>query len=245
MFYPGDVLRDTYFLNEAQKGCYLTILCIHIEHIRISYDLLMIITRHLSDYEKESFVKIFDKDDNGYFLNWVVNSIEKRSNYLTSRSNNKAGRPKKIEDLPIKKPKSKKAKKEEIIQESYDIHMVNENVNENVNKEEDKIEIKKQKIEIEKSELEIVFDEYLEMRKKLGKAATPKAIELAKKKIKEYSKGNVETAIKIIEQSILNSWQGIFELKENKNSYQTKQEDQKAKMNNAFNELANKYLNEL
>ena len=119
-----------------------------------------------------------------------------------------------------------------------------ENKDININVDENNL-IQKPKIEIEKSELEIVFDEYLEMRKKLGKAATPKAIELAKKKIKEYSKGNVETAIKIIEQSILNSWQGIFELKENKNSYQTKQEDQKAKMNNAFNELANKYLNEL
>jgi predicted metal-dependent phosphoesterase TrpH len=38
-------------------------------------------------------------------------------------------------------------------------------------------------------------------------------------------------------ESNLNKW--------SKNTPQTKQEDQKAKMNNAFNELANKYLNEL
>jgi hypothetical protein len=38
-------------------------------------------------------------------------------------------------------------------------------------------------------------------------------------------------------ESNLNKW--------SKNTPQTKQDDQKAKMNNAFNELANKYLNEL
>lgn len=129
MFYPGDVLRDTQFFTDAQKGCYLSILCCHIENIRISYDLLMIITRSLNEFERNSFLKIFDKDDDGYFLNWAVNAIEKRSDFIKSRSNNKSGR-KKNEDIILEE--------KEIIKESYDLHMVNEN------KKEKEIKIKKE-----------------------------------------------------------------------------------------------------
>ena len=220
MFYPGDVLRDTQFFTDAQKGCYLSILCCHIENIRISYDLLMIITRCLSDYEKTSFLKIFDKDDEGYFLNWAVNSIEKRSEYLKSRSNNKSGRKKNEEIIEDEK---------EIITESYDLHMVN--VNEN----------KKEKVI--KSELENVFNDFLEMRKKIKKPATPRAIELLKTRIKQFAKGDEQLAIKIIEQSILNSWQNVFELKQD---YKIKtQQTQKHEMGDALKESLIFQLNKI
>jgi len=159
MFYPGDVLRDTQFFTDAQKGCYLSILCCHIENIRISYDLIMIITRSLSDYEKTSFLKIFDKDEEGYFINWAVNAIEKRSDYLKSRSNNKSGRKKNDEIIEEKK---------EIIQESYDLHMVNENVKEEEKEIKLEIKNKNKKLNVKKpidhsNELDtifMVFNEY-------------------------------------------------------------------------------------
>lgn len=128
----------------------------------------------------------------------------------------------------------------------------NVNVNVNVNANEDIIEkenekeikIKKPKIEIEKSKLEITFDNYLEMRKKIGKPATSAAIELAKKKIREYSKGDENRAVLIIEQSILNNWQGIFDLKENyAKPNQTVQEKTIDKMKSAFEEYQEGVLN--
>ncbi len=220
MFYPGDVLRDTQFFTDAQKGCYLSILCCHIENIRISYDLIMIITRSLSDYEKTSFLKIFDKDDDGYFLNWAVNAIEKRSDYIKSRSNNKSGRKKNEEIIEDEN---------EIITQSYDLHMVN--VNEN----------KKEKVI--KSELENVFNDFLEMRKKIKKPATPRAIELLKTRIKQFAKGDEQLAIKIIEQSILNSWQNVFELKQD---YKIKtQQTQKHEMGDALKESLIFQLNKI
>lgn len=222
MFYPGDVLRDTQFFTDAQKGCYLSILCCHIENIRISYDLLMIITRSLNEYEKTSFLKIFDKDDEGYFLNWAVNSIEKRSAFIESRSNNKSGRKKNHEVFEEKK---------EIIQESYDLHMVY--VNEN----------KKEKVI--KSELENVFDEFLEMRKKIKKPPTQRAIELLKNRIKELAKGDEQLAIKIIEQSIINSWQNIFELKEDYKNKSNGQQPQKEQMHDAFKTSLQTQLNKI
>lgn len=66
------------------------------------------------------------------------------------------------------------------------------------------------------------FLDYLEMRKKIKKPMTDRAVALAMKKLKELSvsplSGNMDNdkAIKILEQSIMNCWQGLFPLKEEK-----------------------------
>ena len=52
------------------------------------------------------------------------------------------------------------------------------------------------------------------MRKLINKPMTNRALELIISKLKTLSNGNPETAVKILNQSIINSWQGIFELKE-------------------------------
>lgn len=58
------------------------------------------------------------------------------------------------------------------------------------------------------------FSDYVAMRKQIKKPLTDRAIELAMKKLDELSNGNNDIAIKIIEQSIMNSWQGLFPLKD-------------------------------
>ena len=59
------------------------------------------------------------------------------------------------------------------------------------------------------------FVSYLDMRKKIRKPATDKAKEIVLKKLHSNS---MPVAIKMIEQSIENSWQGIFPLKTEKGS---------------------------
>lgn len=59
----------------------------------------------------------------------------------------------------------------------------------------------------------ITWKEYLKMRVAKKQKATPAAEKLALHKIEEFSKGDKKRAIKIVEQSILNSWQGIFDLR--------------------------------
>ena len=59
----------------------------------------------------------------------------------------------------------------------------------------------------------VLWNDYLEMRIKIRKPATLKAEKLAINLIKKYSDNDVLTARNILEQSILNSWQGIFNLK--------------------------------
>lgn len=55
-----------------------------------------------------------------------------------------------------------------------------------------------------------VFDDYLTMRVKIRRPATEGAKNLVLKQLHKY---DLETAIGMLEQSIMNSWQGIFPLK--------------------------------
>ena len=59
-----------------------------------------------------------------------------------------------------------------------------------------------------------VFDSFLVMRKQLKKPMTGKAIELLKSKLEKLAPADEQTQIEILEQSIMNNWQGVFPLKD-------------------------------
>lgn len=61
--------------------------------------------------------------------------------------------------------------------------------------------------------LEIKFNEFLLFRKQIKKPIVKASEEAFKKKLYDLSGQNEEMAIKILDQSIANGWQGIFELK--------------------------------
>lgn len=69
-------------------------------------------------------------------------------------------------------------------------------------------------------ELDKAFADYVEMRKKIKKPMTDRAIELAMSKLQKLAATSSgmdnDLAIKILDQSVMNSWQGLFELKEDK-----------------------------
>lgn len=62
--------------------------------------------------------------------------------------------------------------------------------------------------------LDKAFSDYVAMRKQIKKPMTDRAIELSMKRLDTLSGGDNDKAIKILEQSIIHSWQGLFELKE-------------------------------
>ncbi|MDE6916587.1 MAG: helix-turn-helix domain-containing protein [Lachnospiraceae bacterium] len=72
------------------------------------------------------------------------------------------------------------------------------------------------------------FADYVQMRKQIKKPMTEKAVELAIKKLEELSKlpfsdsMDNDLAIQILNQSVMNSWQGLFPLREQKVNYQDK-----------------------
>lgn len=106
--------------------------------------------------------------------------------------------------------------------ESNEAVIVNDNVivnvNDNViNTNTAQVLVVKEKV-IE-SEFERTFSEYLEMRKKIRKPATGKAIQLVREKLKRF--GTEEVQIKHLEQSILNGWQDVYPLKNDTKLNQT------------------------
>ncbi len=76
--------------------------------------------------------------------------------------------------------------------------------------------------------LDKAFADYVEMRKKIKKPMTDRAVMLAIKKLNELAaipfsdSINNKLAIQILNQSVMNSWQGLFPLKEQKANYANK-----------------------
>lgn len=71
-------------------------------------------------------------------------------------------------------------------------------------------------------ELKIALDGFVEMRKKIKKPLTERALQLALKKLKELS-SDEQTQIKIINQSVEHGWQTFYPLNDNNNTFKQKQ----------------------
>lgn len=65
-------------------------------------------------------------------------------------------------------------------------------------------------------ELNEAFKDYVDFRKKIKSPMTDKAINLAMSKLTSLSGGDRDKAISILNQSVLNGWKGLFELKDQK-----------------------------
>jgi len=63
-------------------------------------------------------------------------------------------------------------------------------------------------------EIRAVFEEFIKMRKKIRAPLTEKALELAIKKAFNLAQNDPEMVKAIVEQSIMKSWRGLFELKD-------------------------------
>ena len=76
----------------------------------------------------------------------------------------------------------------------------------------------------EDAELQEAFTEFLNMRKKIRKPATDRAIKNLLLTLINLSEGEVETAIKIIDRSITNCWLDFYQLKEETSTFEKKSE---------------------
>jgi len=71
---------------------------------------------------------------------------------------------------------------------------------------------------VEVTPIEKKLNDFFEFRKKMRKPILDISKESFKNKLITLSNNNIETAIAILDQSIANGWQGIFELKTNLNN---------------------------
>ena len=60
------------------------------------------------------------------------------------------------------------------------------------------------------------LDAFIEMRKTIKSPLTDRALGMMLKKLNDLSGGDMQKAAKILNQSTINCWKGIYELKENK-----------------------------
>lgn len=215
-FYPGDVLRQIALFSDAQKASYLTVMTIHIENISFSYDIIMKITKSLSDSERSEFLRIFSQDEQGnYYIDWIRKAIDARSNYLESRSLNKKGKKK-----------------------SYDFHMENVYINEYKEENKEIIKEKKSEKKLLKSTQEIqqitsyeeslilansideVWSIWLDYKKTEHKFQykSGKTSETAKIELIDLSVNDLNKAKEIVKKSIQKRWKGLFEHQEIKPS---------------------------
>lgn len=111
LFYPGDFNTGTQFFSDEMVGKYMRLLMAQHQHGHLTENQVIFICK---SYDKDIMSK-FVKDSNGLWYNERLEiEVNKRKNYVESRSKNKEG-----------KTKTKN------ISKSYDPHMENENVIEN------------------------------------------------------------------------------------------------------------------
>lgn len=199
LFYSQDFYTGVATMNFEDRGKYISLLCLMHQQGRMSEETIRFVVGSVSVSLKSKF-KV---DENGLWYNErLEKEIEKRKNFLESRVNNGklGGRPKK-DKKPLGKPNGKplgKAK-QNLIEDD------NENENESINKivypfdSENFKKVwnfwKKYKHEEHKFQYKTYLSE-----------------QAALKKLGELSGHDEQVAIRIIEQSLANGWQGFFEL---------------------------------
>ena len=86
LFYSSDFLTGTYFLNDAQVGKFIRLLCFHHQKGRLTKDHMLKICL---TYDKDIF-DLFTQDENGLYFNERLESeVNRRKNYSESRRNNR------------------------------------------------------------------------------------------------------------------------------------------------------------
>lgn len=95
------------------------------------------------------------------------------------------------------------------------VDISSENVNISEQSKEEKSKVKKSKEEYKcASALDLALNDFAEMRKKMRKPLTDRALALTLSELEKLAPGDDEKKIAILNQSIQRGWQGVFPLKE-------------------------------
>lgn len=199
-FYTSDFLTGVANLTMKERGQYITLLCLQHQLGHLS---LKTIKLNIKDISQDVLKKFKKDDDENYYNERLEFEINKREKYIQHQRENgkKGGRPKsqnKTQNKTQIKPKKKPL----------------ENENENDIDNDNKIDIENKYFESLK--VNTIFNEFLELRKKLKAVNSDRAIKTLINKLNEYDE---ETQYKMIEQSIVSSWKDVYELKNKNKGY--------------------------
>lgn len=191
LFYTADFITGTLFMSNEEVGAYIRILCMQHQKGHLNKNEIQQICK--TDEIFNSILVHFKTDNDGLFYNERMDlEKDKRTKYSESRANNR----KKKEETYEKDMKN--------ICNSYEKHMENENININNN-------IYKNNKYFNNKELNNIFKEYLKIRTRLKAVNSERAVNSLLKKLEPFDD---DIKYQMIEQSIINSWKSIYELKE-------------------------------
>lgn len=195
LFYPNDYIGGTMGMTFEEKGAYIELLVMQFNVGRMGGHMVgQLVGRN---WDKISHK--FEKDENGLYYNKrLEEEINKRKAYSDSRKNNLKGN-------------NQYTKKSGHMGGHTTSHMENRNENKDIIINKDLTDFQKKVIE---------FEEY---RRKIKKPIKEASKEYFLKKLYKLSNGNESVAIEILDTSIANGWQGIFELKTQNNGNSKKQ----------------------
>jgi hypothetical protein len=204
LFYTNDFLTGTFTMSDEQVGKYIKLLCLqHQKGLLSEKDMLSI----CKSYDEDIFAK-FIKTDAGFYNQRMKDEADKRKQYSESRRKNKMK--KKDDEHMIN------------ISESYVTHMENENEDEIININKDKNISKNAKSKKEETELVFISEEWkglwaewkeyrLTETKKWFKSNKYEQMKI--NQLVKDSEEDLETAQKMVVQSMQKNWVDIYKLK--------------------------------
>jgi hypothetical protein len=231
-YYDGDALRDMSHMNRLERGCYNDIVLQQRKFGRLTIDQIKKILG--KDFEEcwpsVNLVLIFEGDK--YFIEWLEKSILKmRANAKHQSENGKKGGRKKAKSNPNGSQLSPNQNPTSTESKPLEDGDGNEDVKKN------------KKVKAKKNEVVIPFtseaflstwNKWRSYRKEINK---PYRSILSEQTALDKIRGHPEeVAIEMIENSIANQWQGIFELKNNGSNTRKITKNDRAEFN--ANELA-------
>lgn len=201
LFYSESFMLGTMIMPFDERGRYITLLCYQHQNGHLSEETIRLLVGSFSDILKSKF----EVDEKGLYFNRRLDiEIEKRKQFVDTRRDNgrKGGRPK-VETKPKRKPTAKplgyptgKPTENLIINRDIIINIIKDN---NINEEYLKI-----------------WNEWIVFKKEQFKFEykTDDSEKKAFNELLSLSGNDYQKARKIVDNSIIKGWKGLFELKE-------------------------------
>ncbi len=216
LFYSKDFLTGVQDLTMEERGQYITLLCLQHQKGHLSEKLIRLSCGNAT----ADVMAKFSRDENGLFFNKRLDvEAEKRASHSEKQRQRAQSGWEKRKSEATQGEATANATALPLVNVNADV-IVNENTNGTA---------KAKKPKVSKPEIEIIypFDSqnfidiwaaWRQYRKDIGKPIKSALSE--QQALLDLQKYGEDTAIKMIRQSIANSWQGIFPLKNNENGNQ-------------------------
>lgn len=210
LFYPGDWLGGTMGMTFEEKGAYIELLILQFNRGHMTSHIIGQTIGQLWVNIKDKFIQ----DNKGLFYNERLEKEQiKRKSFTDSRLNNLKGVNQYTKKTGHKGGHTSTRMEDEDEDEDKDIKEI---------KNEDEKELKLESVLFEDCEFGNTYLDFLEHRKKIKKPMTKIGERRLVLKLEKLSKKDSESANEILNESIINGWAGVFELKSNKSVFKEK-----------------------